>query len=119
MAGAPLLFGLFLLDFNLLTMLLQTINGAISGDYTIIVLVACIGALLLLIFTIVGHYFVSTVKKIDRRQDRHEEELREARDEHQDLRLQVVEMKSSIPDPDSFANAMIQKLRLAGELRKL
>lgn len=56
-------------------MIIQTINGAISSDYTLAIAFSIIGFLLVAIAGITGKYFIDTLNEIKRELKTHTEEI--------------------------------------------
>ncbi len=86
--------------------------GAISADYGFIILVGIVGFLVVSICWLVGWFFITTLKQI-------QVELKQIGKDHNQLALEVMEMKNTIPNPDDFADSMIDKIRALNKMNHL
>jgi len=100
-------------------MILQTINGAISADYTIVVLFGVVGFLLITIGSLLSWSFIRTLKQIEVELKSISDRVDQTQEEHRLLEMEVIKIKAAMPDPDDFANKMIEKLRYGNFLRSL
>jgi hypothetical protein len=89
-----------------------TSSGAVSADYSFIVLVGLVGFLVVSICWLVGWYFITTLKQI-------QVELKQQGKDHIQLRMEVNEMRQTIPDPNEFADVMIDKIRTLNYMKNL
>lgn len=85
--------------------LLQSVNGALSTDYTLHVSFGIIGVLLVGIAGAVGNHFISALKKIETKLDKHEGELQELRTDSELMRKDIGHMNQHL------ANDIVAKLK--------
>jgi len=96
-----------------------TPDGAISGDYALGLAFGVIGFLLVAVATLVGNYFISTLKgikeeiknvhtRIDTRETEHDQLARH----HEETKMQVLLIKSKLDtDGEKLAMNIAMKLR--------
>jgi len=99
--------------------LLQTINGAISADYTIVVLFGIVGVLLITIGSLISWSVIRALKQIEVELKSISDRVDKVNYEHKELEKEVIKMKAEMPDPDYYADKMIEKLRFGNYLRSL
>lgn len=96
-----------------------TPDGAVSGDYALGLAFAVIGFLLVAVATLVGNYFISTlkgikdeIKNVHTRIDTREEEHDALVKHHEDTKMQVLLIKSRMEtDGEKMAMNIAMKLR--------
>lgn len=105
--------------------LLQTLSnaitkdGAVSGDYALGLAFGVIGFLLVAVATLVGNYFISTLKgikveiqNIHTRVDSREKEHDDLSKEHENTRMEVLLIKNRMEmQGDKIAMQVVNKLR--------
>jgi len=99
-----------------------TPEGAVSGDYALGLAFAVIGFLLVAVATLVGNYFIATLKgikveiqNIHTRIDSREKEYHDLSKEHESTRLEVLLMKNRVEtDGEKLAMNIVTKLRAMG-----
>jgi len=99
-----------------------TPEGAVSGDYALGLAFGVIGFLLVAVATLVGNYFISTLKgikteiqNIHTRIDTREAEHNDLSKEHESTRLEVLLMKSKLETHgEKIAMQVVTKLRAMG-----
>jgi len=96
-----------------------TSEGALSGDYALGLAFGVIGFLLVAVATLVGNYFISTLKgikeeiknvhvRIDTREEEHDALVKH----HEDTKMQVLLIKSKLDtDGEKLAMNIAMKLR--------
>jgi len=100
----------------------MTPEGAVSGDYALGLAFGVIGFLLVAVATLVGNYFISTLKgikveiqNIHTRIDTRENEHNELSKEHEGTRLEVLLMKNRMETQgEKIAMQVVTKLRAMG-----
>lgn len=101
-------------------MILQaTINGALSADYTIVVLVAAVGFMLLSFGSLVSWAAIRSLKQIEVQIKSMGERIDQIVDDHIELEKQVITMRAKMPDPELLASQIVLKLRAITEIRNL
>lgn len=101
-------------------MILQaTINGALSADYTIIVLVGVVGVMTALFIGIISWSVTRVLKQIEVQLKQMGERIDQVVDEHVRLEKEVIIMKTSMPSPESLAAQIALKLQALGAMREL
>lgn len=96
-----------------------TPEGAVSGDYALGLAFGVIGFLLVAVATLVGNYFISTlkgikdeIKNVHTRIDTREEEHDALVKHHEDTKMQVLLIKSRMEtDGEKMAMNIAMKLR--------
>jgi hypothetical protein len=101
--------------------LLQAITpqGAISADWTLVIMVGIVGILILTICSMVASHFIGTLKRIDRklsehdnRMDNHEERLQESETSNKLLAQSLTHLNDKV-DPNKTAELIWVKIKAA------
>lgn len=85
--------------------LLQSVNGALSTDYTLHVSFGIIGVLLVGIAGAVGKHFISALTKIETKLEKHEGEIQELKTDVELTRRDIGHINQNL------ANDIVAKIR--------
>ncbi len=91
-------------------MITQITNGALSADYTIVVLVGCVGALIISFGMMVSWAAIRTLKQVEIELKAISARQDEAEDDHNALREEFVVMKATM-NPELLAAQIATKLQ--------
>lgn len=100
-------------------MILQITNGSLSADYTIVVLVGCVGALIISFGMMVSWAAIRALKQIEIELKEISNRVDTVVENHLELEREVIIMRERIPDPDILASQIVMKIRALSEMRNI